>query len=391
MKNIRSNIGKLYALSATQNALTIVPVLVPFYQENGIPLSKFLLLQGVFTFMWVLAEIPTGYLSDRWSRRNTIIVGCIFYCIGGLLYCVGTQFWHFFLVQVLMAIGVSLHSGTTDALTYETLHEIGETGKFRKICGQQAIVQWVSLAIAGLFGAFIAHYSLRAAVISMVPFFFIGLLISLALREPKKHQIEHTVPTKMLDIWKDTMLHNKTLRNIICFFSITAAMTFCLVWFTQPYQEAVGMPLYLFGISNAVFMIGLVLATKSVHVLEKYMDDRTFLVAIAIIVLGMFGILALPISWWGMLALLVGRSTYGALSPLTTDMINRVTSSERRATVLSIRSFTYNLTFTIASPLLGYAVDLFTLNQALLIIGITGGILMLITLIVLMRQIPARA
>jgi len=56
-----------------------------------------------------------------------------------------------------------------------------------------------------------------------------------------------------------------------------------------------------------------------------------------------------------------------------------MTTSDIRATVLSIRSFFFRGVFTLASPMLGYMANILTINQAIFITGIVGAILICIT------------
>lgn len=394
MSSIRSNIGKLYVLNVMLNAFTIVPVLVPFLESNGLSLHQIFLLQGVYSFSWVVADIPTGYLADIWGRKKTLITACVFFCLMAIGYTFGTDFWHFCACAMLLGIGVALTSGTIEALTYDTLLELGEEKTFRKVCGNQNITGWLGVAGAGILGGLIASYSFRMSAAAMLLFFVVGFFTALSLREPKRHGlIQKGHIGTMMRIFSDTLFRSPVLRSIILLFSLIGAMTFSLVWFTQPYQTLVHMPIYLFGIANAVFMVGMIAATKSAQYLEKRLDDRWLLVLFAVIALASFFALGLTVSVYGLLFLLIGRSTYGALNPLTADMINRLTTSDRRATVLSIRTFLYNLMFSFASPFLGYIAGAFTLNEAILITGIAGTVLALPILFLLRsvwHELPAR-
>ncbi len=376
------------------NALTLVPVLVPFLQSHGLSLHQVFLLQGLYSFSWVVADIPTGYLADTWGRKNTLATSAFFFCLTGIGYVAGSEFWHFCIVSILLGIAVGLSSGTIEALTYDTLLETGDERSYRRICGYQNISGWVSVAVSGIIGGFIASYSLRLAAAIMIPLFAMGFFVTLNIVEPRRNKTRNGAHLQnMLRICTDTF-NSPTLRSIILLFSLISAMTFSLVWFTQPYQSAVHLPLSIFGIANAIFMLGLIGATQCSHYFEKHLDDRILLLSVAIIALLSFFALGLPVSFFGLLFLLIGRSTFGALNPLTADMINQVTTSDRRATVLSLRTFTYNLIFSIASPLLGAIAGAYSLNEAILLVGIVGGAFALPVSVLLIKtweKLPARA
>jgi len=44
--------------------LLIMPIIVLFFQKNGLSMKDILLLQSVFSISIVLFEIPSGYFSD---------------------------------------------------------------------------------------------------------------------------------------------------------------------------------------------------------------------------------------------------------------------------------------------------------------------------------------
>lgn len=55
-----------------------------------------------------------------------------------------------------------------------------------------------------------------------------------------------------------------------------------------------------------------------------------------------------------------------------TDYINKLTSSEIRATVLSAQSLLARLFYALIAPIIGWVVDIYSLTQALLVLGITS-------------------
>lgn len=152
------------------------------------------------------------------------------------------------------------------------------------------------------------------------------------------------------------------------------------MWFNQPYQVMVKLPLALFGVTHALIMLGTAFASKSVHRIEKKIDDRVFLTVAGAVVIASYIVLGFVVSIWGIVFIFLGRGMYGFFGPLTTDLVNRMADSKTRATVLSIKSFGQRLLFAAFSPVLGYMADAFTLNQSLLFTGIAMGFAFMILL-----------
>lgn len=183
----------------------------------------------------------------------------------------------------------------------------------------------------------------------------------------------------MWRITKQSIIHNVPLRSIIILHSTIAMMTMSLFWYTQIYQTSVGLPLMYFGITHSVIVLVGAIASKFTYTMEKFADDRLLLTGIALVVFGSCIALGSISSLWALVFFALARIAWGILLPLTNNIINRMTTSDIRATVLSIRSFVFRSMFTLASPFLGYMADVLTINQAVLITGIIGGVLLVTT------------
>lgn len=384
--NIRGNIWKLYTIAAANEALFLIPIIVPFFQENGLSLKEVFLLQSIFALALMALEIPSGYLSDRWGRKPTMLIGSVVGVIGILLYSVTSTFWGFFIGEILLAVLVSFHSGTKEAMMYDTLLELGEESDYRRSIGQQQFVGFTSQAISSVIGGLLAIVALRTAVWATTIPFFAGLILVSLLQEPRRHKLQETRHLKAIwDITTHTLVKNIPLRSIIILHAVISSLTLTLVWFTQPYQTMVGLPLALFGVTHAVIMVMTGFASKWVHQLEKRADDRLILITIAAVVVSSYVVLGFVTSLWGIALLFLGRIMWGFLTPLTSDMTNRMTTSEVRATVLSTRSFGSSLLFGLTSPVIGYLADVLTLNQAILFTGVVSG---LVLVIIFVRMTP---
>jgi MFS family permease len=74
---------------------------------------------------------------------------------------------------------------------------------------------------------------------------------------------------------------------------------------------------------------------------------------------------------WGFAWIGLQTLAGGAFGPLLETYVNRRIPSARRATVLSIKNMLGSVLFMTLSPLLGYAVDAYSLPTALLLMGVT--------------------
>lgn len=73
-KHLQSNIWKLLVISGIELFLLIIPIMVPFYQSNGLTMKDVFLLQSIFSISIVLFEIPSGYFADVVGRKNSLVL-----------------------------------------------------------------------------------------------------------------------------------------------------------------------------------------------------------------------------------------------------------------------------------------------------------------------------
>lgn len=391
--SIRSNIWKLYAIQALTQALFMIPVIVLFWQSHGLSMKEILIIQAGFALTILLLEIPTGYIADRWGRKRTLITAGVFDVLGYVLYATSGGFWQFLIAEITIGIGVSLRSGAIEAITYDTLLQLGEEKTYRRVAGNQSFFEFNTEALSSLAGGAIFLLSTRlplwlTAVAAAVAFF-----IALTLREPARHGMREQRHWKAIwDVSTHTLVRHRGLRSVIFLHSLISTMTLTFFWFFQVFQQMVGVPVVLFGLTHAVIVAAGAFASKYVRLFEKRVDDRWLLIGVASAVVGGYIVLGLPPAAWLLVWFLVSRIAWGFLGPLTADMVNRMTTSDVRATVLSLRSFLGRLIFVCTSPFVGALADARSVPVALLTAGVIGGLLLIITFVMMRsvwREIPA--
>ena len=386
-KALKENIKKVYALSFVNGAMFFWPIIILFWQDNGLSLQDIFILEAIFAIGTVIWEIPSGYLSDRWGRKNTLVAGSVLSFLGILFLAFGTSFSAFLLAQLVLACAVSFYSGTLDAIIYDSLIELDEVSKFKKIVGQNFFSFFGAEALVSIAGGLLAIISLRTPIFATLIPFGIAILISITLEEPKRHKMWETRHLHaMINITKSSLITNIPLRSFIALQAILTAMFFALFFLTQPYQLEVELPLALFGVTHAVIVATGALVSKYTHLFTKRFDDRFLLLVISGIATISFLTLGVWLSIWGLILFMIARMAWSALTPLSIDIINRMTTSDVRATVLSMRAFTHRIVFACTAPFVGYAADMYSLNTAILITGIIG-IVVIAIIFLLMRRV----
>lgn len=166
--------------------------------------------------------------------------------------------------------------------------------------------------------------------------------------------------------------------------------TFYVVWLIQPYWEAYGVPLALFGVLWAAKNFVVAIAARFCAPLEEKYGPAPILVAVGVLpVIGYFGMAMNG----GLMGILLAFSFYisrGFHQVILTDAFNKRVPSEFRATANSLTGFLFRLTFIVTGPLVGYLYEWQGMMVTLYVLGAACVLLLFVLLLPLIREVNAR-
>lgn len=105
--------------------------------------AEAIILYSVYDISTTVLELPSGYFSDRFGRRGTLMLSALCNLCGCLTLAVGGNFAMFAFGQALIGGGAAFKSGTDTSLLYEALEA---TGRADEIEAQELRVWRLSLA-----------------------------------------------------------------------------------------------------------------------------------------------------------------------------------------------------------------------------------------------------
>jgi MFS family permease len=121
-------------------------------------------LFAVWTVTGVLAEVPSGALSDRLSRRRVLAAGGTLQAAGYATWLLAPSFAGFALGFVVWGIGGALVSGTVEALLFESLTDLGEPERYATLRGHVTAAGHLGqIPAAGLATGLVALGGIEAA------------------------------------------------------------------------------------------------------------------------------------------------------------------------------------------------------------------------------------
>lgn len=374
--SVRRNLIALYFIKVAKWMNLVMPVIVLFYNSAGMGMQDIFTLQAVYSVTLMALEIPTGYFADVAGRRTSMFLGSLFGFGGYLIYASSAGFWQFVVAETILGVGQSLVSGADSALLYDTLAAKRLSSKYAMLEGRVTSIGNFAEAIAGIAGGMLALITLRMPFIVQSCVAFIAIPAALSLKEPPVHLAIRKPGIKdIAGIVKNTLLVDKKLRWNTFYSAIIGSSTLTMAWFAQPYFKAEALPLQWYGVTWALLNLSVGLAALRAWKLEGHFGvPKTVITFTIVLISGYLALSILPF-FPGILVLLIFYLARGIATPLLRNYINRITTSEVRATVLSVRNFLIRFLFAVLGPMLGYLTDQFGLSTALLCAGMLFGTL----------------
>ena len=350
-----------------------MPIIVPFYQENGLNVQEVMTIQSIFSIAVVLMEVPSGYLGDVLGRKKSLIIGSVLILIGYLFYSLTSSFLGFLLAAIILGIGTSFISGSDSALLYDTLQELNRTKDYMRLEGKYYAVGNFAEAIAGITGGFLAaQFTLYFPFYCQTALSAIGILAAITLVEPQRAKVfsANSNWQNIRETIHYAFVANQQLRWILIYASVMAGATITVAWFAQPYFLFAEVPLIYFGILWTALNLTVGVASWFAHKLENRFRAFGLMLGVCVLIVGGYLGAAFSPAMVGIAFLFVVYIGRGIATPIFNSFINSHTSSDMRATVLSIRSFMFRLIFAVLAPFLGWITDVYTIQEALMVAGI---------------------
>lgn len=347
-----------------------MPIVVLFYQDNGLEMFDIFLLKGIYSVSIVIWEIPSGYLADVLGRKLTLIIGALLGFFGFLTYSFSLGFIGFLVAEIILGVGQSLVSGADSALLYDTLEDRGLKEKYAKYEGRVISIGNFAEAIAGILGGVIAGLSLRYPFYVQSAVAFTAIPAALTLYEPSR--VKKLMKAKFSDILQIvhySLIKNKLLRWNIVFSSIIGTATLTMAWFVQPFFKVIELPVSLFGVFWTILNIIVAIGAMYAYRIEYRFNQFKSMLIILIFISASYLSLSFMKGYLGIAILIIFYMIRGFATPVLKDYINRLTEANIRATVLSVRNFVIRVLFAAIGPLLGWYTDHYSLSSALIISG----------------------
>jgi MFS family permease len=366
--SVNRSIQLICAHGVLTHMLFLLPVVMPYYASIGLTFRDFLIGEAVFSAVVLLCEVPSGWISDTWKRRSTLVLGGFFGILGYTCLMLADNFWQATSAQAFIGVAVALNSGTNTAILYDLLHQHRREDEYRRIDGHRHGMSLYGTAMSCLAGAalFTIHPKLPLMLDIVV---LLGAMIAISMvDEPVrfKKSADRRIFRDMAETMKYALSGHPEVTGIIMVATVVMCTTKLMLWTQQPYYMAAGLPVIWYGVIMAGTYILGGMAGQLSHRIEHWGSNRAALgfmvgvLAIACLSLSMFTSI-----WLGIVMFFTGTLAYGMGQPRINTAINSRVGPERRATILSTASLMVHMLFIPSSIVVGAVSEHGGINSSL--------------------------
>ena len=360
-----------------RNFMLIVPVAVLVYTHKGVTVGDFFLIQGIFRLASFLFEIPSGYMSDVFSRKRVMLLGNIFTLAGFMIIAMAYGFWTLVFGEAMLGIAGALYSGTMEAYTYDLLKRNKSQKQFLKEFGSITTSAGTAEFIAGILGGILFGYIGMNILWIEVVFSLLSVFAFLVL--PELLEVRRIVKHKdaVMDAISitTTTLKNPKLRTLIFFPSLFGAFTIIMLWIIQPIMDAAHVPVALFGVYMAMNNLSLIFLSKYAYkICEKLGEIQTSIITIGTIIMGAtMGLLATHVQSMPVIyiacAFMAITPSFRMLNNLQYNtLIHHSIKSNERGTVLSTRAMVNTAVGAVGLIIAKFLLDGFGITTTLIFV-----------------------
>ncbi len=394
------NIRRYIAFKVLFNSRFYYPIFTILFLDFGLTVAQFAILNAVWAATIVMAEVPSGALADIIGRKRLLVFATLTMVVEvGMISFVPTSdlslvFYVFLINRILSGLAEAAASGADEALAYDALKDQGNPDDWGRVL--EVLARFQSLGFIIAMGTGAALYDPRLMEIFCRLFgFSISLTQEITMRFPlyatfilalfacaaamgmEETQAitnsENTSPTNRIPRVKHAfrltfeaggwIFKTPFVLSVILFGMLFDGIIRMVITLSSQYYRMIQLPESLFGIiGSMVAILGFVVPGIARKIAENHSPAQAVWLTA---VLTMAGLTFMNFFWpWaGLLPAIVTFSAMYFNGFFVSFYVNRETASEQRATVLSFKGLSYNLSYGVLG--VGYALLLKTKKQAL--------------------------
>lgn len=363
--------------------MVYLPVFVLFLYQKGLSQTNVMVMMSVYNIAIIVGEVPTGIIADKYSRKLSVMIGCVLQGLSMLLMIPAGNYVILLLLEAVFGIGLTFQSGAMSAMFYDYLKSKNAEDLYPGIEGKRWACVFISQALASVFGGVLADVGISITVLITGFAFIISAFVLLFFKEEKngkgfENYGKHINKTSL------KLLKQENIRFLLIVIVLTGALFQTTIWLYQPYYQYIGIKVSNYGwayvLMNIVSAAGGILSAKLKMNLKRTVFIYMFGNAVFVLIMG---ICRMPV---GVLFPSFVFLINGLANPWIQSFWEKNIEDHERATAASLLSVVSSIVFAIIAIPIGIICDETDVVFALFTTGGTFLIVSMILYLVLLKR-----
>lgn len=356
------------AISLQSSLKVITPFYIIYLVSNGFSLWQIALISSIRSLIWLMFEIPTGAVADIYGKKISVLLWYILSWISLFFIPISDNFWVVALIFALNALFETLYTWADDARISDRI-EKENPDLMKSFFLTRRSIRNIGMVFAGILWAGIVHYFGMDSLWRVYGFWFLLAALTLSF-VPNGNKGYENEEENFWDkqFWNQIssafsyLKNNKSLYLLFAglwLFFILDELT-GLLW--SPYLKSLNFPEQYFGYLWSVIVgLGALLPL----LINKFTTTKKNQSKILILGLFFFFLILIITSFtssmiWVIICYICYSFIDDLIFPLDDTLTNQILPSDKKATLLSMKSVINNLFSLIGAPIIGSIVWLFT-------------------------------
>lgn len=357
---LKRNISVSYMYNFLLQLNITSAIWVLYLAFRGMSLVQIGILESIYHMTGLLFELPTGAIADVYGKKFSVVVGRALSVISCILMIISNSFLGFAIAFVLSSAAMNLNSGAAEALVYDSLKELGQEEKYKRIWGNLAFIMSIAQGLAVLLGGILADIRFLYAYVLGTIIQAIALISAFRFKEPsinrdKEKPLGNQIVYQLTTSIK-VLKERRIVLYLILFSALTASLQTTVFFYSQKYFSDMSYSKTTIAVICALSSFIEALSSKYAYSFEKLFKLKGTLVSIAAVnifaLTGMAFMKNLSIVFF-----LLTSITGGLAFTIFSDYINTRIPSEYRATILSFDSLCFSTFMICVFPLFGFIAE----------------------------------
>lgn len=353
-------------------------ILTILLYNKGLSISNILIVQSVFNFAILILEIPSGILSDIYSRKTVYLFSNIFLCMMYLTVLMSQGFFWMAVAWGLYGASEALFSGTIDASVINMLKKKENADRnvihFKKMNNQLSMIAMILGGTIGSFLYFIIGDKLYVLAFILVFLATANILFNFP-GDSNQQATETNTPLSQIKAGFSELAKDTRLVSLVCLSLVGQIFfqTHFQIW--QAYVLSIGFSQKSLFVFYLIFQVIGVVA-YAIPINRRFLKPLIF-VAVTAIILSI--IIFLSTTWLSLTAYMLFVFIFMFLDYMYDVLYSLTISQERISTLISFNSSISRVGSFVILALNGVLLESFNIKE---VVGLNFEVAVSLSLII---------